>query len=159
LTITGAIPVTFFFVNLTPIKRKIDVVRASLSARHATRQAKQELARSGASLYIRGMDMKDGASVVADLTTVGRKSGLPRTVELRFTYHQGGFYASSSRIQGKHWCQNLIHNPAVVISVNDEKIVCVARQVTDEKLRKEILSARGSSRDMDRIVFEMKPRD
>jgi deazaflavin-dependent oxidoreductase (nitroreductase family) len=159
LTITGAIPVTFFFVNLTPIKRKIDVVRASLSARHATRQAKQELARSGASLYIRGMDMKDGASVVADLTTVGRKSGLPRTVELRFTYHQGGFYASSSRIQGKHWCQNLIHNPAVVISVNDEKIVCVARQVTDEKLRKEILSARSSSRDMDRIVFEMKPRD
>jgi len=158
LIITGAIPAAFFFANLTSIKRKIDLVRASLSVRHATRQAKQELARSGASLYICGMDLKDGASVVADLTTVGRKSGLPRTVELRFTYHQGGFYASSSRIQGKHWCENLVHNPAVVISVKDKKIACVARQVTDEKLRKEILAARGSSRDMDRVVFEMKPR-
>jgi hypothetical protein len=46
----------------------------------------------------------------------------------------------------------------VVISVKGEKIVCVARQVTDEKLRKEILAARGSQRDMDRVVFEMKRR-
>ena len=103
------------------------------------------------------MELKDGVSIVADLTTVGRKTGLPRTVELRFTYHQRGFYASSSRIQGKHWCENLINNPAVVISVEGKTIACVARQVTDEKLRKEILAARGSSRDMDRVVFEMKP--
>jgi hypothetical protein len=45
-----------------------------------------------------------------------------------------------------------------VLSVKGKKIACVARQVTDEKLRKEILAARGSSRDMDRVVFEMKPR-
>jgi len=83
------------------------------------------------------MDLKDGASVVADLTTVGRKSGLPRTVELRFTYHQGGFYASSSRIQGKHWCENLIHNPAVVISVKDKKIaVSLVRSPTKNCAKK-----------------------
>ena len=103
------------------------------------------------------MDLKDGASVVADLTTIGRKSGLPRTVELRFTYHQGNFYASSSRVRGKHWCENLLENPAVVITLKGERLACAARQLTDDKLRKHILAARGSSHDMDRVVFEMEP--
>ena len=103
------------------------------------------------------MDLKDGASVVADLTTIGRKSGLPRTVELRFTYHQGNFYASSSRVRGKHWCENLLENPAVVITLKGERLACAARQLTDDKLRKQILAARGSSRDSNRVVFEMEP--
>ena len=103
------------------------------------------------------MDLKDGANVVADLTTIGRKSGLPRTVELRFTYHQGNFYASSSRVRGKHWCENLLENPAVVITLEGERLACVVRQLTDDKLRKQILAARGSSRDSNRVVFEMKP--
>jgi deazaflavin-dependent oxidoreductase (nitroreductase family) len=104
------------------------------------------------------MNLKDGANVVADLTTIGRKTGLARTVELRFVYHRGCFYASSSRVQGKHWCQNLLKNPAVELKVQGEKLVCAARQITDDNLRKEILSSRGSSRDMDRVVFEITPR-
>ena len=105
------------------------------------------------------MDLKDGASIVADLTTIGRKSGLPRTVELRFIYHQGSFYASSSRVKGKHWCENLLENPAVVITVKGQKVAGLARQVNDDKLRREILPARDSLSDLDRIVFEIKPRD
>jgi deazaflavin-dependent oxidoreductase (nitroreductase family) len=105
------------------------------------------------------MELKDGASIVADLTTLGRKSGLPRTVELRFTYHQGNFYASSSRIKGKHWCENLLSNPAVVITVKGQKVAGLARQVSDENLRRKILAGRHSSRDLDRVVFEIKPRD
>jgi deazaflavin-dependent oxidoreductase (nitroreductase family) len=105
------------------------------------------------------MDLKDGASIVADLTTIGRKSGLPRTVELRFIYHQGSFYASSSRVKGKHWCENLLENRAVVITVKGQKVVGLARQVNDDKLRREILAARNSLSDLDRIVFEIKPRD
>ena len=105
------------------------------------------------------MELKDGASIVADLTTIGRKSGLPRTVELRFIYHQGSFYASSSRVKGKHWCENLLENPAVVITVKGQKVVGLARQVNDDKLRREILAARDSLSDLDRIVFEIKPRD
>lgn len=105
------------------------------------------------------MDLKDGASIVADLTTIGRKSGLARTVELRFIYHQGSFYASSSRVKGKHWCENLLENPAVVITVKGQKVAGLARQVNDDKLRREILAARDSLSDLDRIVFEIKPRD
>jgi len=105
------------------------------------------------------MDLKDGASIVADLTTIGRKSGLPRTVELRFIYHQGSFYASSSRVKGKHWCENLLENPAVVITIKKQKVAGLARQVNDDKLRREILAARDSLSDLDRIGFEIKPRD
>jgi deazaflavin-dependent oxidoreductase (nitroreductase family) len=105
------------------------------------------------------MGLKDGASIVADLTTIGRKSGLPRTVELRFIYHQGNFYASSSRVKGKHWCENLLENPAVVITIKGQKLAGLARQVNDDKLRREILAARDSLSDLDRIVFEIKPRD
>lgn len=105
------------------------------------------------------MGLKDGASIVADLTTIGRKSGLPRTVELRFIYHQGSFYASSSRVKGKHWCENLLENPAVVITVKGQKVAGLAHQVNDDKLRREILAARHSLIDLGRIVFEIKPRD
>ena len=104
------------------------------------------------------MNLKDGSSVLADLTTIGRKSGLPRTVELGFVYQRGCFYVSSSRIQDKHWCQNMLNHPAVEITVKGEKLACTARQVVDDHLRREILAARGSARDMDRIVFEIKPR-
>jgi len=103
------------------------------------------------------MDLQDGSTVVADLTTIGRKTGLPRTVELRFIYYQGSFYASSSKVQGKHWCQNMINNPAVELKIKDKRLSCRASQVTDEKLRRYILERRDSPPLMDRVVFEMKP--
>jgi deazaflavin-dependent oxidoreductase (nitroreductase family) len=104
------------------------------------------------------MNLKDGSSVVADLTTIGRKTGLPRTVELRFVYYQGCFYTSSARVRGKQWCQNMLKNPAVEMRVKGEKLTCTARQVIDENLRREILTLRDSSPRMERVVFEIKPR-
>lgn len=92
------------------------------------------------------------------LTTVGRKTGLPRTVELRLVYRGGRFYASSSRIEAKHWCRNLIANPAVEVSVGRRRVPCVAGRVTDEELRRSILALRGSPASLDRVVFEMTPR-
>jgi len=103
------------------------------------------------------MNLKDGSTIVADLTTIGRKTGLPRTVELRFVYHQGCFYASSSKVQGKHWCQNMIKNSVVEIKARGKRFSCRASQVTDEKLRRYILELRDSPPRMDRVVFEMKP--
>jgi deazaflavin-dependent oxidoreductase (nitroreductase family) len=104
------------------------------------------------------MNLKDGLSVVADLTTIGRKTGLPRTVELRFVYFRGCFYASSARVQGKHWCQNMLNNPLVEMRVKGEKLTCTAKQVIDDNLRRQILTLRDSSPRMERLVFEIKPR-
>ena len=103
------------------------------------------------------MNLKDGSTLLADLTTIGRKTGRPRTVELRFVYHNGSYYASSSRVDGKHWCQNMIKNPVVEITAKGEKFACVARQVTDDKLRREILTLRDSPPRMERVVFEISP--
>jgi deazaflavin-dependent oxidoreductase (nitroreductase family) len=103
------------------------------------------------------MNRKDRSTVIADLTTVGRKTGRPRTVELRFVYHNGSYYASSSKVEGKHWCQNMIKNPAVEITVNGKKFACMARQITDDELRREILSLRDSPPLMERVVFEITP--
>jgi deazaflavin-dependent oxidoreductase (nitroreductase family) len=117
------------------------------------RRARQRLAWQQAAPYIRRMNLQDGSSLVADLTTVGRKTGRRRTVELRFVYYQGCFYASSSRVQGKHWCQNMLKNPAVEISVKTQRFPCRATQVADQKLRRHILSLRDSPPLMDRVVF------
>lgn len=95
--------------------------------------------------------------MIADLTTVGRKTGLPRTVELRFIYHKGSYYASSSKVEGKHWCQNMIQNPAVEMTVDGERLACIAKQVTDDKLRRQILLLRDSPPRMERVVFEITP--
>jgi deazaflavin-dependent oxidoreductase (nitroreductase family) len=104
------------------------------------------------------MKLKNGANVVAHLTTIGRKTGMPRTVELRFLHRNGNFYATSSKVQGKHWCQNMIKNPAVEITAKGEKLSCTAKQLTDEVLRKQILTLRDSPPQLDRVVFEIKPR-
>jgi deazaflavin-dependent oxidoreductase (nitroreductase family) len=103
------------------------------------------------------MNLQDGSIIVANLTTKGRKTGLPRMVELRFIYDQGSYYASSSKIAGKHWCQNMINNPAVELSVRGERFPCLSRQVTDEKLRRHILELRDSRPLMNRVVFEITP--
>ena len=103
------------------------------------------------------MKFKDGSIVVADLTTVGRKSGLPRTVELRLVYSGARFYASSSKVEGKHWCLNMIKNPAVEVKAKGERFSCIAKQVMDDELRQRILALRDSPPLMDRVVFEMTP--
>jgi Domain of unknown function (DUF385). len=104
------------------------------------------------------MNLKDGSNVVANLTTIGRTTGQPRTVELRFLYYRGCFYATSSRVQGKHWCQNMLKNPRVELAVKSEKLSCDATQVTDDNLRRQILTMRDSPPQLDRAVFEIRPR-
>jgi deazaflavin-dependent oxidoreductase (nitroreductase family) len=105
------------------------------------------------------MELQNGSSLVADLTTIGRKTGLPRAVELRFTYLDGKFYASSSKVEGKHWCQNMIKNPAVEISARGEKFAGVAKLVTDGALRRQILMLRDSPPRLERVVFEISPEE
>ena len=103
------------------------------------------------------MDFKDGSTLIADLTTIVRKTGQPRTVELRLVYNDGRYYASSSKVDGKHWCQNMIKNPSVELNLKGKKLSGTARQVTDDKLRREILTLRDSPPQMDRVVFEITP--
>lgn len=103
------------------------------------------------------MNLKDGSNIVADLTTIGRKTGKPRTVELRFLCLNGNFYATSSKVEGKHWCLNMIKNPRVEIQAQGEKFTCTAKQVSDEAYRERILTVRDSPPQLNRVVFEIAP--
>lgn len=118
----------------------------------------RQLSNKGLSLIFTPMNFPHRSSVVGKLTTIGRKSGQPRTVELRFICYHGAFYASSSRIFGKHWCQNIVKNPAVELSVNGQRMSCVATQVADDQLRRQILTFRSSPPELNRVVFEIGPR-
>jgi hypothetical protein len=53
----------------------------------------------------------------------------------------------------------MICNPAVELKVKGEKLSCVAKQVTDDSLRRQILTLRDLPPQMDRVVFEITPRD
>ena len=105
------------------------------------------------------MNLRNGPVFVGELTTVGRRTGLPRTVELRMVYLDGRFYAASSRVQGKHWCQNMLKSPKVEIKAGDDRFSCRARQIEDEKLRLRVLNLRDSPPLMERVVFEMAPQN
>ncbi len=104
------------------------------------------------------MRLQNGSVFVGELTTIGRRTGLPRTVELRLVYLDSRFYASSARVQNKHWCLNMIKNPAVEVKAGSERFSCQARQVTDKNLRGRVLTLRDSPALLDRVVFEMTPQ-
>jgi deazaflavin-dependent oxidoreductase (nitroreductase family) len=116
------------------------------------------LARLCPSIYIRRMKLRDESVFVGDLTTIGRRTGLPRTVELRMVFLDGKFYAASRKIESKHWCRNMIKNPSVKIKAGGERFSCRARQVAEEKIRLRVLNLRNSPPLLERVVFEMIPR-
>lgn len=103
------------------------------------------------------MKLHNGSVFVGELATIGRRTGLPRSVELRLVYLDGRFYASSASIEKKHWCRNLIKNPSVKVKASGESFACEAKLVAEEKLKARVLGLRDSPPLSNRAVFEMTP--
>jgi hypothetical protein len=103
------------------------------------------------------MTLRNKSVFVGELITIGRRTGLPRTVEIRLVYLDGKFYATSSNIQGKHWCQNMIQSPKVEIKAVGKRLSCRSQMVTDDRLRSQVLHLRDSPALQDRVVFEISP--
>ena len=110
-----------------------------------------------AELYIFAIKVADPSIFVGGLTTVGRRSGLQRTVELRLILLSGKFYATSSNVERKHWCRNMSDNPAVAVTAGGERYPCRARRVDDEELRRRVLKLRDAPPQLERVVFELTP--
>jgi deazaflavin-dependent oxidoreductase (nitroreductase family) len=47
------------------------------------------------------------------LTTIGRRSGRPRQIEIWFTRHNGRYYLVAEHGLKAHWVRNLLAEPAV----------------------------------------------
>jgi deazaflavin-dependent oxidoreductase (nitroreductase family) len=61
------------------------------------------------------------------LTTTGRHSGLPRTIEIWFTYHAGRLYLNAERGLVAQWVQNVVREPRVRVRLKDCEFAGQAR--------------------------------
>ena len=65
------------------------------------------------------------------LTTRGRKSGVPREIEIWFTHREGRFYLIAE-YPTSNWVQNLIAYPEVHVTVAENRFKARARVIPNE---------------------------
>jgi len=71
------------------------------------------------------------AKVVLLLTTIGRKSGIPRVTPLQYEEVDGLYYLGSARGTQADWYRNILMNPQVEIQIREQKFTGAAEAVTD----------------------------
>jgi deazaflavin-dependent oxidoreductase (nitroreductase family) len=99
------------------------------------------------------------------LTTTGRVSGLPRTIEIWFVEHGGHHYVVAERREDAQWVKNLQRDPAVTFCVGPREKPGVARRATARAVREaKLVAAVSSLMDAkygwsDGLVIEITPSD
>jgi deazaflavin-dependent oxidoreductase (nitroreductase family) len=63
------------------------------------------------------------------LTTIGRRTGRPRHIEIWFTRHEGRYYLVAEHGRRAHWVQNLLADPCVRVRVGGRRFPGRARVV------------------------------
>jgi len=81
-------------------------------------------------LYAIGLGPIYGRMVLL-LTTIGRKSGLPRVTPLQYEVVDGLYYIASARGEKADWFRNILANPNVEIRVKRNRFHGVAETITD----------------------------
>ena len=79
------------------------------------------------------------------LTTTGRRSGLPRRIEIWFTRHEGRYYLVAEHGLKAHWVRNLLAEPAVRARVGRRSFRGRARVVDARSQRDLVAAIRGRS--------------
>ncbi|HJR05424.1 MAG TPA: nitroreductase family deazaflavin-dependent oxidoreductase [Methylomirabilota bacterium] len=74
------------------------------------------------------------------LTTIGRRTGLPRQIEIWFTRHAGRYYLVAEHRLKVHWVRNLLADPAVRVRVGRRSFEGRAR-VVDPRSERELVAA------------------
>lgn len=69
--------------------------------------------------------------IVLLLTTIGRKSGLPRTTPLQYEEIDGVFFVGSARGDQSDWYRNILVCPQVEVQVQDRWFRSTAEAVSD----------------------------
>lgn len=74
------------------------------------------------------------------LTTIGRRSGLARQIEIWFTRHDGRYYLVAEHGLKAHWVRNLLAEPAVCARVGRRAFRARAR-VVDARSERVLVAA------------------
>lgn len=69
------------------------------------------------------------------LTTIGRKTGLPRQIEIWFVEHAGAYYLVSEMREKAQWVQNLRTNPQVQFSLGTSEAQGLQRPLSPATAR------------------------
>ncbi len=64
---------------------------------------------------------------VLHLTTIGRRTGLPREIEIWFVVYRERFYLFAETGEGAAWVKNIRSNPDVLVRIEDRQIGAMAR--------------------------------
>jgi deazaflavin-dependent oxidoreductase (nitroreductase family) len=84
------------------------------------------------------------------LTTTGRVSGQPRTIEIWFALEPDTVYMLAGSRERAHWVQNALRNPDVTLRINDATFQARARKVggqEEDALARRLLFAKYSPTD------------
>jgi len=81
------------------------------------------------------------------LATTGRRTGLPREIEIWFVERNRRFYILAEHGYKAHWIQNILANPRVHVRIGDEQWDGVARVLDPEQDADDYLNARQLARD------------
>jgi deazaflavin-dependent oxidoreductase (nitroreductase family) len=65
------------------------------------------------------------------LTTIGRKTGLPRTTPLQYEIVDDVIYVASARGQKADWFRNVVADPHVRVQIKDRQFEALAEPITD----------------------------
>ncbi len=85
-------------------------------------------------MYRRGLVRKVGKMQQVLLTTVGRKSGKPRTVQLGAVREGDGWVvigSASGADAHPQWWLNMVANPAVTVQVNNDVLKARMQEITN----------------------------
>ncbi len=67
------------------------------------------------------------------VTTTGRSSGRPHTIEIWFALHDGRVYMLSGGGDASDWVKNIRVNPTVGLRIGDRDMICRAYVVQDKE--------------------------
>ena len=67
------------------------------------------------------------------LTTKGWKTGKQHKIEIWYVDYNDNYYVMSERRKRAHWVQNIIHDPRVLLTVNETTFEGIARLIDQEK--------------------------
>ena len=95
-------------------------------------------------------------ALTVDLTTIGRRSGEPRTVEIWWFRVDERFIITGTPGR-RDWLANIRANPAVTVSVNGDPYRGTAVEITDQDFKRRVftdprISWYRTQADLDRLV-------
>ena len=97
------------------------------------------------------------------LTTIGRRTGLPREIEIWFTERDGHFYVIAEHRERAHWVRNIGADQKVRVRVGERRFAARARVVEADRELELAQSVKALSDAKygwsDGLIVEITPED